>query len=198
MGVYVDMFVAPADGRQLGFDQFKYLVTSLVEQQIVKMPFAIVEGDLTSEDEYGEADCSSPLGVSLTGPRDPDRAQKNWQRCTGKSLEELQVALQDVPFGKVDLAVCFDGLDWDNDKLCEALERDGAANAEVVVYALKQPAEVVLGDAYEEDGNIHSYYLMHYFTTSGKSGPQGIKGTILEPFLADFFGPDMIVDTSWS
>jgi hypothetical protein len=197
MGVDVDMFVAPADGRRLSFEQFTHLLMSLVRERIVKLPFAIIEGDLTSKDEDGQADCFHPYGIILTPRRNPNAAQTKWQRCTGESLQELQAALHDLPFGKTDLAVWFDALDWDNDEVREALTRQGCANPEVVVYALQQPAEVVLGDAYVEDGNIHSYTLMHYFTTTGKSGPDSIEGTILETLLADYFGPAMIVDCSW-
>lgn len=197
MGVGVNMFVAPADGRRLSFEQFTHLIMSLVQERIVKLPFAIIEGDLTSKDEYGHADCSGPYGIILTPLRDPDAAQTKWQRCQGESLQELQAALQDLPFGKTDLAVWFDGLDWDNDELREALTRQGAANAEVMVYALQRPSEVVLGSTYVAGGNEHSYNLMHYFTTAGKSGPHSIEGTILESVLADFFGPAMIVDASW-
>jgi hypothetical protein len=152
---------------------------------------------LTSKDEDGQADCFHPYGIILTPLHNPDTEQTKWQRCTGESLQELQAALQDLPFGKTDLAVWFDALDWGNDELREALTRQGSANAEVVVYALQRPSEVVLGSAYVAGGNEHSYNLMHYFTTAGKSGPHDIEDTMLESVLADFFGPAMIVDCSW-
>lgn len=198
MGVYVDMFVAAADGRRLSFDQFKLLVTSLVEQRMVCFPFAIVEGDFTVKDEDGAASCSHPISMTITGPRNPSYIQTQWQRGRGTSLDELQTALHALPFGQVDLAVHFDSLDWDNAELREALEKHGRANADVVIYALKRPAEVVLGSAYVEDGDIHSYTLMHYFTTTGKSGPRSIAGTPLQSLLADFFGPALLVDCAWS
>jgi hypothetical protein len=201
MGVWIDMFVAPADGRRLSFEQFQRLLTSLAEERIVCLPFAIIEGDLTVNDGDDEDEgqmCSSPLGVTMVGPRNQHREQACWQRCRGESLEELRAALHDLPFGEVDLAVHFEMLDWGNEELRQGLERHGAANADVVIYALKQPAEVVFGSAYEENGNIHSHTLMHYFTTTGKGGPYTIEDTMLQTVLADFFGPAMLVDCSWS
>lgn len=198
MGVYIEMFVAAADGRRLSFDQFKLLLTSLVEERIVKLPFAIIEGDFTRKDKHGYTHCDSPISMILTKPRTTDSEDTKWQRCTGNSLEELHVALLDLPFGKRDIAVHFTALDRDNEELREGLTKHCSYNADVVIFALRRPVEVFLFNMYAEGGDVRSHTLMHYFTTSGKSGPHCIDDTLLRTILSDFFGPALLVDCCWS
>ncbi len=186
MGVRIDMFVAPASGHHLSFEQFKALLVELVAEQIVSMPFVIIQGDFDIQDR------SSPLGLTSTALF--ERKKGKIVRYAGDSKTGLQHVLQDLPFGQVDLAIWFEGLNWNNSQLREEFEQLGCYDgAEVVIYALKKPSEVMVYDAYR---GPRSYQLMHYFTTTEKSGPDTIQGTTLGAMLADHLGPDLIVDCS--
>ncbi len=186
MGVWVELLIAPASGR-LTSVAFNAFVADLIEQRIVSLPCAILEGNIDDTSALGVVNvvtgASSASGVTLT--------------YKGDNVNQFFEALHRVAFGQVDFCVWFEGLDGKNRQLWQQLEKEGCHyNADVVIYALRQPQTITIIDAYEGECSEHS--LMHYIMLTGKSGPHTIAGTMIESLVAKHFGRNFLVDCSYT
>ena len=78
----------------------------------------------------------------------------------------------------------------------------GSYNADVLVYALAQPQEVVYGVEMEDEEReyateIHVHPVQSCFRTTGKSGPYKICAP-MERIFQRFFGNDFVVGCFYS
>lgn len=185
MGVWMSLFVSSASKEPLDYQNFERLLLDLIEEKLVKMPCAILEGDVES---------SSPLGMANIANR--SREEEISIRFKGNDEMELKQSLRTIPFGKTDFCVWFDGLNWDNERVRTSFQRHGYANGDVVIYSFASPREVIIYDAY--DGTWCKHQFSHYFTVTGKNGPEAIQDTVLEPILERYFGPNLIVECTYS
>lgn len=184
MGVWIDLYIAPASRPNLSFGCFKDMLLELLEEQMISTPFAVIKGAV---------DLSTPLGMANIARG----IEKSGSQIlsSGSSQAELETALKRSPFGNIDICVWFSGLGNNAQLWDELAERGANYNAGVVIYALTNAQSVLLVNHYDETWAEH--HFSNCFTLTGKSGPCDVRGTVLEKLLMKHYGP-LVVDYSTS
>jgi hypothetical protein len=210
MGTWVHLGVWPDEGNELTQPQFAQLVSDLITERLLAMPCALLEGIINISE--------TPLHFHdmLTGTAPlPDTIKIRYQ---GDSLPELLRAISAAPFGASNLCVVFDGFDWTNTTLSESFQKQNWANAYTALYALQAPQEITFHeeltpfeegtgedeefeddpDEDEETIDVRTYMVRQGFFSYGKSGPEGIKDTPLDPVFRRSFGAEIWLDYDYS
>jgi hypothetical protein len=185
MGVWMHLYVAPADSRQLSHREFEELIRDLVSAPLVHFPATLFIGDIDLH----------PLGAANRAYRaGNDEIPAAYH---GADKDALLQALRGAPYHEQDLCIHFESLNTkDNPDLRASFEEYGFYNADVVVYALSCPRRQYIANLVE--GSYVERMLQDFFTTTGKSGPWKIAGTALEPSLARHLGPKLSVDCGYA
>lgn len=181
MSVSVDLYLGPASGRCLDAAGFEALVVDLIRSRIVTRPCALVLGDVphrsadlvSFELERAPAPSLRAAGGSdAVMPARPERGPL-FALYRGERSADLLAALRRVPFGRADLCVWFQGLDWENEALGPVLEEEGYANGEAALYAFRTPRALELQDGHR----TRTLAFAQYLAVSGTGGPLSLEGT---------------------
>ncbi|MBK9208526.1 MAG: hypothetical protein IPL71_09565 [Anaerolineales bacterium] len=172
MGVWMDLFVSPAEGMLLSPEKFMSLVSGLISQNFVDTPCAICEG---------EFEISTPLGISNSLMFNK-LANKNINiHYKGEDFHEMLKKLEVFPFRKANLCIWFSKFNWKNEALSNNFEKLGYANTDILLFAFASPQKAIILNAY--DGSFQESIFSDLFVTTGKGGLESINRTIIESTL---------------
>ncbi|MFC9965337.1 hypothetical protein ACFVH4_13965 [Nocardia ignorata] len=159
MGIWTDQFLAPYEAYLPEAADFAELAASMIRYQVARAPWALVAGDLSANAELpyigilGEIrrrvrDGSLTVGgVCATEPDESDVNQiPPWGQAsesgrvlaTGTEPAEIAIALSDAPYGREDIAIVFDQLDFGNDEVLNHFRVDDN-RIQLTCFALARP-----------------------------------------------------------
>jgi hypothetical protein len=195
MSWWTDMFVAPRQARLLEVNEFRALITELIDQRVVIASWALLTGAVRHQsplaidnditDVVGSEGRLHMLQPGITTRRDMTVV------AAGQDARAFREAFAVAPYGQVDIAVQFAGLDFGN----ELIAGEYDSNPYVTVYALIDPMQLT----YDGDEEPHSeqHPVQCYFRSAAKHGPEQAMG-LLWDVLARYFGADMVEGCSYS
>lgn len=184
MGVWVDMFISPADPSGLSAQQFIALVQDLIQHDWVETPCAV---------QVGEFDVSDPLG--LVNKFGHNQAVDDQILYRGDNVQALLLCLEAVAWRKTNLCVWFSAFNWQNSQLRDSLEQHGYGNVDILLFALTRPQKLELINAYE--GVLSEHEGLDLFVTTGKGGVASLQGSVLEPILVKHLGENLVVNCAF-
>ncbi len=189
MSVWMYLLVAPKMPLVMTHKQFSALIGDLVNKDLVAMPCAILGGNVSAD---------SPLGMGNAALNSREARQDNIDvYYKGDDSISLLRTLSEFPYGQSDLCIWFNCFNWNNPDISRSFGKQGCANADVLLYALAKTQTLQCYDAFQ--GTIGEEHEVQFcLRTAGKNGPWDIAETPLEPLLKRHFGPDLIVDCSYS
>lgn len=186
--VWVDLFAAPANSTLFNRTNLLDLISEMLTQQYVWLPWAVLVGNL----EPG-----SPMGMAAIA-RGENRGQYAdiAKTHTGQTAAPLLEQLHTLP-GDQSWAIWFKGLNWYHPQIGKPFETtQGARNGDVLFFSMTAPTPVLITNAYQNDWR--STTLQHFLVLSAANGPRTFHATILDTVLQKHLGPDYRTETGFS
>jgi hypothetical protein len=213
MGIWTDAFIAPAEPVLLPVERFGRMLVELGRERIVRMPWTLLAGDLCVNAELayisiiGDARLP-PIGTERVSEVLPPWVERDddpppWgtaheeARILARSDAVLDVppALRAAPYGTVDIAVAFHGLDFTNPRILDHYWFEDHRTV-LACYALarQQTRPVDANSTGSPGGPVHPVRTL--VATAFKHGERG-PCSVIEAVVSRHLGPDLVSGQTW-
>ncbi|KOG52238.1 hypothetical protein ADK76_32655 [Streptomyces griseoflavus] len=215
MGIWTDVFTAPVKPSLPPAEVFGRLVLDLARERVVRTPWALLAGTLCVNacinwgSVSGRARFDRPaVGTLLRSEQLPEDLRCDDPPPWGDSHEEARLlargdaildvlpALRAAPYGREDIAVVFNHLDFENRAISDYLRYEDHRTT-LVCFALAQPQHRPLAadDTGEPGGPTHPVQtcVVHTFKHADHDGLVPPIASVLTRHL----GSDLITGETW-
>ncbi|WNI20476.1 hypothetical protein [Streptomyces sp. ITFR-16] len=214
MGIWTDAFIAPDEPNLLPREAFGRLVIELARERVVRTPWALIAGELCVNASLnwgsvsGQARWDRPaVGTLLSSDERPKGAGDapppwgpSYERARllahGDAVLDVLPALRRAPYGREDVAVVFDCLDFGNRSIVEYFHFEDERTT-VACFALAHPQNRPLSthDGGRRGGPVHPVRtcVVHTFKHAMADGPVPAMASV----ATRHFGPTWVSGETW-
>lgn len=217
MGTWADQFLAPYEARLPEAADFAELAASMIRYQVACAPWTLVAGDLSANAALPHVGILGDIRWSVRdgsltagGERATDTTERaEWEEnqvppwgqtlesgrvlATGSDPEDIAVALSAAPYGREDVAVVFDQLEFSNPEVLKYFWAEDS-RIQLTCFALaRSQSRPLFADtlADPDDGPVHP--VQAFVSVGYKLGGGRYPCPAIADAVVRVLGPGLVV-----
>ncbi|MFD4352372.1 hypothetical protein ACFWPX_07420 [Nocardia sp. NPDC058518] len=217
MGIWTDQFLAPSEAYLPEAAGFAELAASMIRYQVACAPWTLVAGDLSANAELPNVGILGDIrwsirdgSLTVGGVRATDTTERTgWEEkqvppwgqaleagrvlATGSDSSDIALALSTAPYGREDIAIVFDQLEFGNPEVLNHFWREDS-RIQLTCFALARPQYRPLSAntlADSDNGPVHP--VQAFVSVGYKLGDGGHPCPAIEAVVVRVLGPGLVV-----